>query len=160
MRIGNGYDVHRYVPGRKLILGGVDIAHEMGLEGHSDADVLVHAIMDAMLGAAALGDIGQHFPDTDEAYRGVSSLQLLRHAAKLLDKAGYAVVNMDSIIAAQRPKLMLYLPQMCKNIAHAAGLDTGQVSVKATTTERLGFVGREEGISAWAVVLIQQKERM
>ncbi len=160
MRIGNGYDVHRFAPGRKLILGGVDIAHEVGLEGHSDADVLVHAIMDAMLGAAALGDIGQHFPDTDEAYRGISSLQLLRQTAKLLNKAGYAVVNIDSILAAQRPKLMSYLPQMCKNIAQAAGLDTEQVSVKATTTERLGFVGREEGISAWAVVLIQHKERM
>ncbi len=160
MRIGNGYDVHRFAEGRKLILGGVDVPHEKGLDGHSDADVLLHAIMDAMLGAAALGDIGQHFPDTDEAYKGISSVKLLQHTAALLDKEGYAVVNIDSIIAAQRPKLMSYLPQMRENIANAAGMDPGDVSVKATTTERLGFEGREEGISAWAVVLIERKERM
>lgn len=160
MRIGNGYDVHRFAEGRKLILGGVDVPHEKGLDGHSDADVLLHAVMDAMLGAAALGDIGQHFPDTDEAYKGISSVKLLQHTAALLDKEGYAVVNIDSIIAAQRPKLMPYLPQMRENIANAAGMDPGDVSVKATTTERLGFEGREEGISAWAVVLIERKERM
>ena len=160
MRIGNGYDVHRFAEGRKLILGGVDVPHEKGLDGHSDADVLLPAIMDAMLGAAALGDIGQHFPDTDEAYKGISSVKLLQHTAALLDKEGYAVVNIDSIIAAQRPKLMSYLPQMRENIANAAGMDPGDVSVKATTTERLGFEGREEGISAWAVVLIERKERM
>lgn len=160
MRIGNGYDVHRFAEGRKLILGGVDVPHDKGLDGHSDADVLLHAIMDAMLGAAALGDIGQHFPDTDEAYKGISSMKLLQHTAALLDKEGYAVVNIDSIIAAQRPKLMPYLPQMRENIANAAGMDPGDVSVKATTTERLGFEGREEGISAWAVVLIERKERM
>lgn len=160
MRIGNGYDVHRFAEGRKLILGGVDVPHDKGLDGHSDADVLLHAVMDAMLGAAALGDIGQHFPDTDEAYKGISSVKLLQHTAALLDKEGYAVVNIDSIIAAQRPKLMPYLPQMRENIANAAGMDPGDVSVKATTTERLGFEGREEGISAWAVVLIERKERM
>lgn len=160
MRIGNGYDVHRFAAGRKLILGGVEIPHEKGLDGHSDADVLLHAIMDAMLGAAALGDIGQHFPDTDEAYRGISSMKLLQHTAALLEKEGYVVVNIDSIIIAQRPKLMSYLPQMCGNIAQAAGVEPGSVSVKATTTERLGFIGREEGISALAVVLIERKERM
>lgn len=160
MRVGNGYDVHRFAQSRKLILGGVEVPHEKGLDGHSDADVLVHAIMDAMLGAAALGDIGQHFPDTDEAYRGISSIQLLRHTTALLEQNGYAVINIDSIITAQRPKLMTYLPQMRENIAEAAGMDTEAVSVKATTTERLGFEGREEGISAWAVVLIERKERM
>lgn len=160
MRIGNGYDVHRFASGRKLILGGVDVPHEKGLDGHSDADVLLHAIMDAMLGAAALGDIGQHFPDTDEAYRGISSLKLLQHTAALLAQEGYAVVNIDSIIIAQRPKLMPYLPQMRSNIAQAVGLEPDGVSVKATTTEHLGFEGREEGISALAVVLIERKERM
>ena len=160
MRIGNGYDVHRFAAGRKLILGGVEIPHEKGLDGHSDADVLLHAIMDAMLGAAALGDIGQHFPDTDEAYRGISSMKLLQHTAALLEKEGYVVVNIDSIIIAQRPKLMSYLPQMCGNIAQAVGVEPGSVSVKATTTERLGFIGREEGISALAVVLIERIERM
>lgn len=160
MRIGNGYDVHRFASGRKLILGGVDVPHKKGLDGHSDADVLLHAIMDAMLGAAALGDIGQHFPDTDEAYRGISSLKLLQHTAALLAQEGYAVVNIDSIITAQRPKLMPYLPQMRSNIAQAVGVETGSVSVKATTTERLGYIGREEGISALAVVLIERKERM
>lgn len=160
MRVGNGYDVHRFAQGRKLILGGVEVPHEKGLDGHSDADVLIHAIMDAMLGAAALGDIGQHFPDTDEAYRGISSIKLLRHTAALLEQNGYAVINIDSIITAQRPKLMTYLPQMRENIAEAAGMDAEAVSVKATTTERLGFEGREEGISAWAVVLIERKERM
>lgn len=160
MRVGNGYDVHRFAQGRKLILGGVEVPHEKGLDGHSDADVLVHAIMDAMLGAAALGDIGQHFPDTDEAYRGISSIKLLRHTTALLEQSGYVVINIDSIITAQRPKLMSYLPQMRENIAKAAGMETEAVSVKATTTERLGFEGREEGISAWAVVLIERKERM
>ena len=160
MRIGKGYDVHRLKEGRKLILGGVEIPHEKGLDGHSDADVLLHAIMDAMLGAAALGDIGQHFPDTNEAYRGISSMKLLQHTAALLEQEGYAVVNIDSIIIAQRPKLMSYLPQMCSNIAQAVSLDSSSVSVKATTTERLGFEGREEGISALAVVLIERKERM
>lgn len=160
MRVGNGYDVHRFAQGRKLILGGVEVPHEKGLDGHSDADVLVHAIMDAMLGAAALGDIGQHFPDTDEAYRGISSIRLLRHTTALLEQNGYAVINIDSIITAQRPKLMTYLPQMRENIAQATDMNANAVSVKATTTERLGFEGREEGISAWAVVLIERKERM
>lgn len=153
MRIGNGYDVHRLVPGRKLILGGVPLDYELGLDGHSDADVLVHAVMDALLGAAALGDIGQHFPDTDPAYRGISSLELLKHVGELL--SNYRISNIDAIVAAQRPKLAGAIPAMRENIARALGIAPEQVSVKATTTEKLGFEGRGEGISAYAVCLLE-----
>lgn len=151
MRIGQGYDVHRLVEGRKLILGGVEIPYEKGLLGHSDADVLIHAVMDALLGAAALGDIGQHFPDTDPAYEGADSLRLLAHVQELLQQEGYAVGNIDATIIAQKPKLMPHIQKMRENIAEAMRLTLGQVSVKATTEERLGFTGREEGISAQAV---------
>ena len=153
MRIGNGYDVHRLVPGRKLILGGVPLDYELGLDGHSDADVLVHAVMDALLGAAALGDIGQHFPDTDPAYRGISSLELLKHVGELL--SDYRISNIDAIVAAQRPKLAGAIPAMRENIARALGIAPEQVSVKATTTEKLGFEGRGEGISAYAACLLE-----
>ena len=151
MRVGIGYDVHRLVEGRRLILGGVEIPHSLGLLGHSDADVLLHAIMDALLGAAALGDIGQHFPDTDPAYEGADSLRLLAHVQELLQQEGYAVGNIDATIIAQKPKLMPHIQKMRENIAEAMRLTLGQVSVKATTEERLGFTGREEGISAQAV---------
>lgn len=151
MRVGIGYDVHRLTEGRKLILGGVEIPHTLGLLGHSDADVLLHAIMDALLGAAALGDIGQHFPDTDPAYKGADSLKLLVHVGGLLQEAGYAVENIDATVIAQRPKLAPHIGKMRENIAAALKLDFSQVSVKATTEERLGFTGREEGISAQAV---------
>ena len=151
MRVGIGYDVHRLVEGRRLILGGVEIPHSLGLLGHSDADVLLHAIMDALLGAAALGDIGQHFPDTDPAYAGADSLRLLAHVQELLQQEGYAVGNIDATIIAQKPKLMPHIQKMRENIAEAMRLTLGQVSVKATTEERLGFTGREEGISAQAV---------
>ena len=154
MRIGQGYDVHKLTEGRKLILGGVDIPYEKGLAGHSDADVLVHAIMDALLGAAALGDIGQHFPDTDPAYKGISSMKLLEKVGELLEESGYAVENIDSTIIAQRPKLAAFRPQMAENIAHALHLETNQVSVKATTEEGLGFTGSGEGIAAQAVALL------
>ena len=148
MRIGQGYDVHRLKEGRKLILGGVEIPYEKGLDGHSDADVLVHAVMDALLGAAALGDIGQHFPDTDPAYRGISSIALLKHVGKLLDEHHYVIENIDATIIAQRPKLAPYRQQMAENIAAALGLKTSQVSVKATTEEGLGFTGNGDGISS------------
>ena len=151
MRVGIGYDVHRLVEGRRLSLGGVEIPHSLGLLGHSDADVLLHAIMDALLGAAALGDIGQHFPDTDPAYEGADSLRLLAHVQELLQQEGYAVGNIDATIIAQKPKLMPHIQKMRENIAEAMRLTLGQVSVKATTEERLGFTGREEGISAQAV---------
>lgn len=151
MRVGMGYDVHRLTEGRALILGGVDIPYEKGLLGHSDADVLVHAIMDALLGAAALGDIGKHFPDTDEAYRGISSIVLLKHVKKLLDEKLYFVKNIDSTIIAQRPKLAAYIPIMVQNIAEALELDESQVNVKATTEEGLGFTGSGEGIAAQAI---------
>lgn len=154
MRIGQGYDVHRLTEGRKLILGGVEIPYEKGLLGHSDADVLLHAVMDALLGAAALGDIGQHFPDTDEKYRGISSLELLDLVGKLLAENGYLIENIDSTIIAQRPKLLPYRPQMAKNIAGTLGLEESQVSVKATTEEGLGFTGSGEGIAAQAVCLL------
>ena len=156
IRIGTGYDVHRLGEGLPLRLGGVDIPHTHGLIGHSDADVLVHAISDALLGAAALGDIGQHFPDTDPQYRGINSLLLLSHVGNLLRDRGYTIGNIDSTIAAQRPKLAPHIMQMRENIAHALDIDPGRVSVKATTTEHLGFEGREEGISAQAVVLIEK----
>ena len=158
MRIGHGYDVHRLVEGRKLILGGVEIPFEKGLLGHSDADVLLHALMDAMLGAAALGDIGQHFPDKDPRYAGADSLLLLKEVYRFLDEAGYRVVNADCTILAQRPKLMSYLPQMRRNIAEAISLEMDAVSIKATTEEGLGFTGDGSGIAAHAVVLIEKKE--
>lgn len=154
MRIGQGYDVHRLVEGRDLILGGVTIPYEKGLLGHSDADVLVHAVMDALLGAAALGDIGQHFPDTDPRYSGISSIELLKQVGALLEEQGYVIENIDATIIAQRPKLAPYRPQMAENIAAALHLETGQVSVKATTEEGLGFTGTGEGISSQAIVLL------
>lgn len=154
MRIGTGYDVHKLVEGRKLILGGVDIPYEKGLLGHSDADVIVHAIMDALLGALALGDIGKHFPDTDPAYEGISSIELLKHVGKLIEEQNYVVNNIDSTIIAQRPKLMPYIEQMRKNVAEALKLDYNRVNIKATTEEHLGFTGRGEGISSQAVALL------
>ncbi len=154
MRIGTGYDVHKLVEGRKLILGGVEIPFEKGLLGHSDADVLTHAIMDSLLGAAALGDIGQHFPDTDARYAGADSIALLREVRRILAEAGYSVGNVDATLICQRPKLAGFLPKMRENIAVALGIDVGQVSVKATTEEHLGFTGRGEGISAQAVALL------
>ena len=156
IRIGQGSDIHALVEGRKLIVGGVDIPHERGLLGHSDADVLLHAVIDALLGAAALGDIGQHFPDTDERYRGVDSRVLLRATRELLAQSGWRVVNIDSTISAQRPKMAPHIPAMIANIAADLQIPEGAVSVKAKTGERLGFVGREEGISAQAVALIEQ----
>lgn len=153
-RTGHGYDVHRLTPERRLILGGVDIPHSLGLLGHSDADVLLHAVMDALLGAAGLGDIGKHFPDTDEQYRGASSLDLLAHVMELLSAHGYAVGNIDATIIAQKPKLAPYIEAMRQNIAETAGVSPERVNVKATTTEQLGFCGREEGIAAHAVCLI------
>ena len=157
MRIGTGYDVHRLTAGRPLILGGVTIPHPLGLDGHSDADVLVHAVMDALLGAAALGDIGKLFPDTDERYRGCSSLWLLEQVGEALRQAGYRVGNIDATIVAQRPKLAPHLAAMRENIARTLGIPAGDVSVKATTEEHLGFTGREEGIAAQAVCLILSK---
>ena len=154
MRIGQGYDVHRLVEGRKLILGGVEIPYEKGLLGHSDADVLLHAVMDALLGAAALGDIGQHFPDSDERYKGISSVELLKEVGKILQENGYLIENIDSTVIAQRPKLLPYRPQMAKNIADALGIEPDQVSVKATTEEGLGSTGAGEGISAQAIALL------
>lgn len=151
MRVGIGYDVHRLVENRKLILGGVEVAHSLGLEGHSDADVLVHAIMDALLGAAALGDIGKHFPDTDAAYKGISSMKLLAHVAKLLQQQGYVVENIDATIIAQKPKLRPFIAQMERNIADVLSIAKEQINVKATTEEGLGFSGRQEGISAQAI---------
>lgn len=153
-RVGAGYDVHRLVPGRKLILGGVTIPYSLGLLGHSDADVLVHAIMDALLGAAALGDIGALFPDTDPAYRGASSLLLLKEVGELLRKKGAAILNIDAVVVAQAPKLAPYINQARENIAQALSLPAGKVSIKATTTEGLGAMGRGEGIAAWAVALL------
>ncbi|MED9968620.1 MAG: 2-C-methyl-D-erythritol 2,4-cyclodiphosphate synthase [Ruminococcus sp.] len=155
MRIGHGYDVHKFAENRKLILGGEEISYELGLLGHSDADVLLHAISDALLGAAALGDIGQHFPDTDERYRGADSLVLLSEVCNILSKNNYRIVNIDSTVIAQKPKLMTHIPQMRANIAKACGIDLSCVSVKATTEEKLGFTGRLEGISAHAVCLIE-----
>ena len=156
MRIGQGYDVHRLAEGRRLILGGVNIPYEKGLLGHSDADVLVHAVMDALLGAAALGDIGQHFPDTDPAYEGISSIELLKKVGELLDEKGYVVENIDATIIAQRPKLAAYRPQMAANIGEALHLDVSRVSVKATTEEGLGFTGTGEGISSQAITLLTE----
>lgn len=155
MKIGHGYDVHRLVEDRKCIIGGVDIPFEKGLLGHSDADVLLHAIMDAVLGAMAAGDIGKLFPDSDPAYKGANSLELTRHVAEIMHKRGYRLGNMDATIIAQAPKLAPYIPAMRENIATAFGVDTDCVSVKATTEERLGFTGSGEGIAAHAVCLIE-----
>ncbi len=156
VRVGHGYDVHRLVEGRKLILGGVDIPWEKGLLGHSDADVLVHAVMDALLGAAGLGDIGQHFPDTDPAYAGADSLGLLEHVTALLRERGYVVGNVDATILAQRPKLAPHISKMRENLARAMGVDPDRVNVKATTEEGLSFTGSGEGMAAHAVALIER----
>ena len=156
MRIGHGYDVHRLVEERKLILGGVDIPYEKGLLGHSDADVLTHAVMDALLGAAGLGDIGKHFPDTDPTYRGADSLKLLEHVMEVLREKGWKVGNVDATVIAQRPKLAGYIPQMRENLALRMGVAPEQVNVKATTEEKLGFTGSGEGISAHAVCLLTE----
>lgn len=156
LRIGNGYDVHKLVEGRKLILGGIEIPHHLGLLGHSDADVLVHAIMDALLGALALGDIGKHFPDTDSKYKGISSMELLKEVYKLILENGYEIVNVDSIVAAEKPKLKPYIEEMRKNVADIMETSIKNVSIKATTEERLGFTGREEGIKSYAVVLLKK----
>lgn len=153
-RIGVGYDVHRLAPGRPLMLGGVEVPHSRGLAGHSDADVLLHAITDALLGAAALGDIGHHFPDTDERWKGADSRDLLAQAVALVREAGYRVGNIDCTVALQRPTLRPHIEAMRKAVAETLSLGMGQVSIKATTTETLGFVGREEGVAAWAVCLI------
>lgn len=154
MRVGMGYDVHKLTTDRELILGGVTIPYEKGLLGHSDADVLVHAVMDALLGAAALGDIGKHFPDTDTKYKGISSITLLKHVAQLLEENHYMIENIDATIIAQRPKLLPYMSQMVRNIANALGIEVNQVNVKATTEEGLGFTGAGEGISSQAVCLL------
>ncbi len=157
LRIGHGYDVHRLVEGRKLILCGEEIPHELGLLGHSDADVALHALMDALLGAAALGDIGKHFPDTDEKYRGISSMKLLQHVVELLRAEGFFLVNADITIIAQRPKIAGYIPKMRENIASVIGCDVSQINIKGTTTERLGFAGREEGIASEAVCILNKR---
>lgn len=156
MRVGMGYDVHKLVENRELIIGGVKIPYEKGLLGHSDADVLLHAIMDALLGAAALGDIGKHFPDTDEQYKGISSIKLLEHVGKLLDEHLYLVENIDATIIAQRPKMRPYIDEMRKNIADTLGIDVDQVNVKATTEEGLGFTGSGDGISSQAICAIEK----
>lgn len=155
MRIGNGYDVHRFGRNRKLIIGGVAIPYELGLIGHSDADVLVHAIMDSLLGAAGLRDIGVYFPDTDEQYRGISSIELLKKVGELISDELYMVGNIDSIIVAQNPKMKPYIPQMKKNIAEALGIEEDRVGIKATTEEHLGFTGSGEGIAAHAVCILE-----
>ena len=157
MRIGHGYDVHRLVSGRKLILGGVDVPHEKGLLGHSDADVLLHAISDAILGAIGEGDIGRHFPDTDPKYRGADSVKLLMHVMALATAKGYLIGNVDATIVAQRPKLASHIPQMRDNIARALGAEQDRINVKATTTEELGFAGRGEGVAAYAVALLEKR---
>ena len=156
MRIGMGYDVHKLVEGRKLILGGVEIPNEKGLLGHSDADVLLHAIMDALLGAAALGDIGKHFPDTDPAYKGISSIRLLEHVADLLEEHQFLIENIDATIIAQRPKMRPYIDTMRENIAKALKIEADQINVKATTEEGLGFTGSGEGISSQAICMLEK----
>ena len=155
IRIGHGYDVHRLVEGRKLILGGVEIPHSVGLLGHSDADVLLHAIMDAMLGSLALGDIGKHFPDTDDKYKGISSMHLLTLVGKLIKENNARLVNLDATLILQKPKIAPYIDEMRENVAFALGVEKSRISIKATTEEHLGFTGREEGISAHAVVLVE-----
>ncbi|MCI9603320.1 MAG: 2-C-methyl-D-erythritol 2,4-cyclodiphosphate synthase [Ruminococcus sp.] len=156
MRVGMGYDVHRLTEGRDLILGGVKIPYEKGLLGHSDADVLIHAVMDALLGAAALGDIGRHFPDTDPMYKGISSIRLLEHVGRLLEEERYLVENIDATIIAQRPKMLPLIESMRKNIAETLGISVDQVNIKATTEEGLGFTGTGEGISSQAVCLLEK----
>lgn len=156
MRIGHGYDVHRLSAGRDLVLGGVKIPYELGLDGHSDADVLLHAVMDALLGAAGLGDIGRHFPDTDAQYKGISSMLLLQNVGEKIKAAGFTVSNIDVTMIAQRPKLKDYIPRMQENIAAVLGLDPGRVNVKATTEERLGFTGSSEGMACHAVCLLEE----
>ena len=156
MRIGHGYDVHRLAKGRALILGGVKIEHSHGLLGHSDADVLCHAVSDALLGAAALGDIGKHFPDDDPAYKDASSLSMMSRVVALVRQHGFLIANIDSILILQQPKIAPFIPQMRRNIATVCGIEMSQVSVKATTTERLGFPGREEGVAAHAVILLEK----
>lgn len=157
IRIGHGYDVHQLTENRSLILGGVKIPHTLGLLGHSDADVLLHAISDALLGAMALGDIGKHFPDTDQTYQNADSLELLKQVVAMIEQQGYQLGNLDAIIIAQKPKLASYIPAMRENIAKACHADISKISVKATTEERLGFTGREEGISAHCVALLLKK---
>ena len=157
MRIGYGYDVHKLVEDRKLIIGGVDIPYEKGLLGHSDADVLLHAVMDSLLGAAALGDIGKHFPDSDDKYKGISSIKLLKEVLALINNNNYCIINLDATIIAQKPKMRPYIDQMRCNIANALEIDIDTVNVKATTEEGLGFTGREEGIAANCVCLIEKR---
>lgn len=154
IRVGHGYDVHRLVENRKLIIGGVEIPWELGLLGHSDADVLLHAISDAILGAAALGDIGRHFPDTNEKYKGADSLMFLKEVCAKAAEKGYRVSNIDATVIAQKPKMKDYIPKMCEYVAKACGVDTDRVNIKATTEEKLGFTGRQEGISAHSVCLL------
>lgn len=156
-RIGYGYDVHKLVPERELILGGVKIPHTTGLLGHSDADVLLHAIMDSILGALALGDIGRHFPDSDNKYLGISSLTLLSEVVEIMNKEGYGIGNLDVTVIAQRPKLRPYIEEMRDNVSRALGCEISDVNIKATTEEKLGFTGREEGISAHAVVILEKR---
>jgi len=160
MRVGIGYDVHKLCFGRKLILGGVDIPFEKGLLGHSDADVLLHAISDALLGAACLGDIGRHFPDNDNSYKDIDSQILLKRVNKLISKKGYTISNIDATIVCQKPKLLPYIEQMKQNIASCLELEPNQVNIKATTTETLGFEGRQEGISSHAVCLLKRKDEL
>ena len=155
-RIGFGYDVHQLVAGRALVLGGVEIPHTHGLDGHSDADVLLHAIMDALLGAAALGDIGKHFPNTDPQYRGISSVRLLEHCGRLLEARGYALVNIDATLILEAPRILPHVPRMLENIGRALGVSPDRISIKATTGEALGFVGRREGAAAHAVAALVQ----
>lgn len=157
IRVGMGYDVHKLTEGRDLILGGVPIPYEKGLLGHSDADVLIHAVMDALLGAAALGDIGKHFPDTDPKYKGISSMLLLEETARLLKEQGYVIGNIDATIIAQRPKMAPHIPQMRENLAKCLGISEAQVNIKATTEEGLGFTGNGQGISSQAICLIEKK---
>ncbi len=158
MRIGQGFDVHALVTGRPLIIGGVTIAFDKGLDGHSDADVLLHALCDALLGAAALGDIGRHFPDTDACYKGADSRTLLREVARLLGDAGYSIVNLDATIIAQAPRMAPHVPAMIANIATDLGIEPGRVNIKAKTTEKLGFTGRGDGIAVQAIALVEQQE--
>ena len=160
MRVGMGYDVHRLTEGRDLILGGVNIPWEKGLLGHSDADVLIHAVMDALLGAAGLGDIGKHFPDTDPAYKGISSILLLEHVTELLKKHHYEIGNIDATIIAQKPKMAPHIPQMRENMARAMGIDQSKLNIKATTEEGLGFTGRGEGIASQAICLLYRNTEL
>ncbi|MBQ5316043.1 MAG: 2-C-methyl-D-erythritol 2,4-cyclodiphosphate synthase [Oscillospiraceae bacterium] len=159
LRIGQGYDVHRLVSGRKLIIGGAEINYMFGLAGHSDADVLTHAVMDALLGACAMGDIGQHFPDTDERWKDADSIDMLREVTRLITEKGFRINNIDSTVICQSPKLAPFIFNMRRNIAEACGIDVSQVSVKATTEEKLGFTGRSEGISSMAVALVEDSDK-